>query len=84
MTELCDAPPDCQEGKPVSTGNSGPRRWLWAFLSIGRLKAAQGKPRLGRLHRLNDHLLRDIGLSLREGDHEVPHRFAARQDIDTE
>jgi hypothetical protein len=53
-------------------------------LSIGRQKPARGKPCLGRLHRLNDHLLRDIGLSLREGDPEVPHRFAVRQDIDTE
>lgn len=87
MTDLCNSPSDdCdQKGEadaPAVAVMPPARRLLWAFAAW--LTKLRNRRRLGQLHRLNDHMLWDIGLSTREGDREVPRRFAGRQDIEME
>jgi len=87
MTDLCNSPSDdCnQEGKadaPAVAVMRPARRLLRA--AAAWLTKSRGRRHLGQLHRLNDHMLRDIGLSLREGDYEVPHRFVARREVEME
>jgi len=87
MTDLCNSPSDeCdpkgQADAPAVTAMPPARRLLWAFAAW--LRKSRGQHRLARLHRLNNHMLNDIGLAHRESDHEVPRRFAARQEIETE
>ena len=45
---------------PAASGEPPIRRLLRAFVSW--LKSLAAKPRLASIHRLNDHMLRDIGL----------------------
>jgi len=87
MTDLCNSPSDdCdqKEKADVPAVAAMPPAWrlLWAFAAW--LKPSGGEHRLARLHRLNDHMLTDIGFSPRESDRQAPRRFAARQEIETE
>lgn len=87
MTDLCNSPSDdCdQKGKadaPAVAVMPPARRLLWAFAAW--LTKSRDRCRLGQLHRLNDHMLWDIGLSPREDDHEVARRAVARREVEME
>lgn len=65
MTDCCDCPPGDadREGKadaPAIAAITPVRRLLRAFFAW--LRPRRERRRLGRLHRLNDHQLSDIGL----------------------
>jgi len=66
MTDLCNSPSDeCdpkgQADAPAVTAMPPARRLLWAFAAW--LRKSRGQHRLARLHRLNNHMLNDIGLA---------------------
>jgi len=83
MTDLCNSPSDdCNQEAPAVAVMRPARRLLRA--AAAWLTKSRGRRRLGQLHRLNDHMLWDIGLSTREGDREVPHRFVARREVKME
>jgi uncharacterized protein YjiS (DUF1127 family) len=87
MTDLCNSPSDdCdRKGKadvPAVAVMPPARPLLWAFAAW--LTKLRGRRRLGQLHRLNDYLLWDIGLSAREDDPEVSRRFVARREVEME
>ena len=87
MTDLCNSPSDdCnqkgQAGTPAAAVMPPGQRPFWAFATW--LRTLRGRHRIGQLHRLNDHMLGDIGLSPREDDHEVPRRVIARREVEME
>ena len=87
MTDLCNSSSDDCDRKgeadaPAAAVMPRARRLLWAFAAW--LTKLRRRRRLGQLHRLNDHLLWDIGLSAREGEREVSRRVVARREVEME
>ena len=87
MTDLCNSPSDdCDQKEKADAPAVAAMPPAWRLLRAFAvwLKPPREQNHLARLHRLNDHMLTDIGLFPRKDDHEVPRRFAARREIETE